>query len=312
VLDDYQDIARSSADWDSLPAGTEVDFLHDHIYGEDALAERLHDYEVLVCMRERTAFPGSLLRRLPNLKLLVTTGGRNAAFDMPAANELGITVSGTGLMRTPTAEMAWGLILGFCRRIGDEDRALREGRWQTHIGPSMEGKTLGIVGLGNLGGQVAAVGKCFGMDVVAWSQNLTADAAAERGARYVSREELFSTSDVISLHYVLSERSRGMIGSADFGRMKPTALFVNTSRGPIVQEQALIDALREHRIGGAALDVFDVEPLPMDHPYRSLDNVLLTPHLGYVTLDNYRLCYGEALEDVAAFLAGSPIRVTTT
>ncbi len=309
LLDDYQGVASEMASWADLPAGTNLEAFSDHLKDEDAVATRLQDFEVVVAMRERTAFPRTLLRRLPRLRLLVTTGMRNASIDVAAAREFGVTVCGTRGMRTGTAELTWGLILSLARHIHEEDRAIREGKWQVRIGPSIEGKTLGIVGLGNLGSQVATVGRAFQMEVVAWSQNLTADRAEQAGVRLVSKAELFSVSDFISVHLVLGERSRGLIGASDFARMKPTAFFVNTSRGPIVEEQALVDVLEQQRIAGAGLDVFDQEPLPLDHPFRRLDNVLVTPHIGYVTTDNYRIFYQDALEDILTFLDGNPMRV---
>jgi phosphoglycerate dehydrogenase-like enzyme len=260
-------------------------------------------------MRERTAFRRSLLEQLPNLKLLVTTGARNASIDVAAAGERSVTVCGTTGMSTGTSELTWGLILSLTRHIHTEDRAVREGRWQTTIGPSLEGHTLGLVGLGRLGSNVARVGLAFGMKVIAWSQNLTSERAEQVGATAVSKEELFSQADVVSVHYILSPRSRGMIGAEDFARMKPSALFINTSRGPIADEAALIEALRGHEIAGAGLDVFEDEPLEPDHPFLTLDNLLITPHIGYVTTDNYRIFYGDALEDVLAFMKGEPIRV---
>jgi len=309
ILDDYQDVAREMADWDRLPPEAGLSIFADHLNDEDAIARRLRDFDVVIAMRERTPFPGSLLSRLPNLRLLVTTGMRNASIDVGAANDFGITVCGTTGMSTGTSELAWGLILSLTRHIHTEDRRIREGRWQTTIGPSLEGHTLGLVGLGRLGANVARTGLSFGMDVIAWSQNLTEERCREAGARLVTKEELFSQSDVISVHYVLSPRSRGMIGASDLALMKPTALFINTSRGPLVDEAALIDALERRRIAGAGLDTFDEEPLPLDHPFRRLDNVLATPHIGYVTSDNYRIFYGDALEDVLAFAAGQPLRV---
>ena len=309
LLDDYQGVASEMASWADLPAGTNLEAFSDHLKDEDAVATRLQDFEVVVAMRERTAFPRTLLRRLPRLRLLVTTGMRNASIDVAAAREFGVTVCGTRGMRTGTAELTWGLILSLARHIHEEDRAIREGKWQVRIGPSIEGKTLGIVGLGNLGSQVATVGRAFQMEVVAWSQNLTADRAEQAGVRLVSKAELFSVSDFISVHLVLGERSQGLIGASDFARMKPTAFFVNTSRGPIVEEQALVDVLEQQRIAGAGLDVFDQEPLPLDHPFRRLDNVLVTPHIGYVTTDNYRIFYQDALEDILTFLDGNPMRV---
>lgn len=309
ILDDYQSVALEMADWGSLLAGAKVEAFADHLEDESAIAQRLEDFDVVVAMRERTPFPRSLLERLPRLRLLVTTGLRNASIDVAAAVELGFTVCGTRGMRTGTAELTWGLILSLSRHIQEEDRAVRDGKWQMRIGPGIEGKTLGIIGLGNLGTQVAAVGRAFQMDVIAWSQNLTAERAEQAGARLVSKAELFSNSDFISVHLVLSERSRGLIGASDFALMKPTATFINTSRGPIVDEPALIEVLEQRHIAGAGLDVFDQEPLPLTHPFRRLNNVLVTPHIGYVTTDNYRLFYHDALEDIVAFLAGEPVRV---
>jgi phosphoglycerate dehydrogenase-like enzyme len=309
ILDDYQAVALSMTDWSRLPPDTILQAFQDHLSDEDALVERLKDFDVIVAMRERTPFPRSLLQRLPKLRLLVTSGARNAAIDIAAAKDLGVVVSGTRMLRTPTAELTWGLILSLARNIPTEDRSVRAGGWQTTIGPSLEGKVLGVIGLGNLGSQVAAVGRALQMDVIAWSQNLTAARAEEAGARLVSKDDLMSQSDVVTIHYVLSDRSRGMIGERELRLMKPTAFFVNTSRGPIVDEAALIDALREKRIAGAALDVFDEEPLPPDHPFRNIENTVITPHIGYVSSDNYRLLYGEAVEDINAFLDGAPVRI---
>jgi phosphoglycerate dehydrogenase-like enzyme len=308
ILDDYQGVALSMGDWGRL-ADAEVRVFRDYLPDVDARAEALRDFEVIVAMRERTPFPAALLRRLPNLKLLITTGARNAAIDIAAAKEQGIVVCGTRIQGTPTAELTWGLIIGLVRNIAVEDKAIREGGWQTGLGPGLAGKVLGIVGLGNLGTRVAAVGRAFGMEVIAWSMNLTAEAAEKAGARLVSKEALFAEADVVTIHYVLSDRSRGLVGAKDLGLMKPTAYLINTSRGPIVDEAALIEALEGGRIAGAGLDVFDREPLPVDHPIRRLPNTLLTPHLGYVSSDNYRLFYGDAVEDIESFLAGEPMRV---
>jgi phosphoglycerate dehydrogenase-like enzyme len=297
------------ADWGRLPPDARVEAFADHLNDDDALAQRLQDFDVVVAMRERTPFPRSLLRRLPNLRLLVTTGARNAAIDVAAAREFGIAVCGTRSMRTPTAELTWGLILGLARRIPTEDKAVREGAWQTTIGPGLEGKVLGIIGLGNLGSQVATIGRALQMEVVAWSQNLTAETAQQYGARLVSKNELLATADVITIHLVLSDRTRGILGADELALMKPTAYLINTSRGPIVDEAALVEALANRQIAGAGLDVFDEEPLPPDHPLRRLENTVITPHIGYVTADNYRLFYGEALEDILGFLDGAPLRV---
>jgi len=309
VLDDYQGIALSLGGWQRLPPDSEIEAFRDHLSDEAALAQRLQPFDIIVAMRERTAFPRSLLARLPNLRLLVTTGMRNAAFDMQATKDLGITVCGTGGQPTPTAELTWGLIIGCVRHIAEEDRATRAGRWQTTIGPTLHGKTLACLGLGNLGSQVARVGLAFGMNVIAWSQNLTQERADHVGAKLVSKDELFSQADVLSVHLVLSDRTRGLVASRELSLMKPTAFLINTSRGPIVDEAALVDALRERRIAGAGLDVFEPEPLPQDHPFLQLDNTLITPHLGYVTLETYERFYGEAVEDILGFLNGSPLRL---
>jgi phosphoglycerate dehydrogenase-like enzyme len=309
ILDDYQNVARRMADWDSLPGGTALTIFADHLADHDALAKRLADFDAVIAMRERTPFPRALLARLPQLKLLVTTGMRNASIDVAAAVERGVTVCGTAGLPYPTAELAWGLILGLARRIPTEDRATREGRWQVSCGLGLNGKTLGVLGLGTLGSRVARVGRAFEMDVIAWSQNLTAARAAEVGATLVARDELLARSDVVSIHLVLSDRTRGLIGASELARMKRTAFLVNTSRGPIVDEAALVAALRAGTIAGAGLDVYDEEPLPPTHPLRSLPNTVITPHLGYVTEETYRIFYGHALEDVKAWLAGQPIRV---
>jgi phosphoglycerate dehydrogenase-like enzyme len=298
VLDDYQQVARELAPWDAF----DVDFFADHIAADDALIARLEPYEVVVAMRERTPFGRDRLERLPNLRLLVTTGMGNASIDMGAAAELGIVVSGTRSLTSPTAELTWGLILAVTRSIPAEDRGLREGGWQHTIGPELAGRTLGIVGLGRLGTRVAAIARAFEMEVVAWSQNLRAPEA-------VPREELFARADIVTIHLKLSDRTRGLIGAADLARMKPTAFLVNTSRGPIVDEAALLDALHGQRIAGAALDVYDTEPLPPDHPLRSAPDTVLTPHIGYVTTGSYEVYYRDAVEDIAAFRAGDPVRV---
>jgi phosphoglycerate dehydrogenase-like enzyme len=309
LLDDYQGVALRMADWKSLPAGTDVVAFPDHLADEGALAARLADFDIVMAMRERTPFTRSLLGRLPKLRLLITAGMRNASIDMKAAAERGVLVCGTSGLPYPTAELAWGLILGLMRRIPAEDRATREGRWQTSLGLGLNGKTLGVLGLGTLGSRVARVGRAFEMTVLAWSQNLTAARAEEVGATLVAKDELFARSDVVSIHLVLSERTRGLLGARELGLMKRTAYLVNTSRGPIVDEAALVRALREGTIAGAGLDVFEPEPLPADHPFRSLPNIVITPHLGYVTEETYRVFYGHALEDVQAFLRGAPVRV---
>ncbi|WP_329458152.1 D-2-hydroxyacid dehydrogenase family protein [Streptomyces sp. NBC_01497] len=309
ILDDYQHVALSFADWGSLDA--EVRVFHEPFADEDTLVRELAGFDVAVAMRERTPFPAELLRRLTDLRLLVTTGKGNRAIDVAAAGELGITVSCTGYISAPTAELTWALILSAVRNIPAENRSVREGGWQTGVGGDLNGRTLGLLGLGRLGVRVAAIGQAFGMETIAWSQNLTAERAAEHGVSAVTKEELFARADIVSVHLVLSDRSRGLVGAAEFAAMKRKALLVNTSRGPIVDEDALLAALRERRIGGAALDVFGQEPLAARHPLRFLDNALLTPHVGYVTRDTYEVFYRDAVEDIAAWAAGSPVRVLT-
>jgi len=309
ILDDYQRVALSMADWPALGAGVSIQPLHERIGTEDEIAERLRNYDVIVAMRERTPFPATLIDRLPSLKLIVTTGRRNAAIDVAAAAARGVVVSGTSMLATPPVELTWGLILALARHIPRESAAMRTGAWQSTIGVGIHGKTLGVIGLGRLGTDVARIGQAFGMKVVAWSQNLTRERTDALGIELVARDALFQRSDVVTIHLVLSDRTRGLVSSRELAMMKPAAFLINTARGPIVDEQALIHALRHSVIAGAALDVFDEEPLPAAHPLRRLENALLTPHLGYVTTDNYRLAYGEAVEDIRAFLAGTPIRV---
>jgi phosphoglycerate dehydrogenase-like enzyme len=309
ILDDYQRVALSMADWSVLGPGVSVQPFHERIGGEDALAERLRSFDVIVAMRERTPFPASLIKRLPALKLLVTTGRRNASIDVNAASARSVVVSGTSTLSTPPVELTWGLILSLARHIPRESAGMRNGSWQTTIGTGLHGKTLGVIGIGRLGTDMARIGKAFGMSVIAWSQNMTRDTTDPLGVELVSKDALFRGADVVTVHLVLSERTRGIIGEREIGMMKPTALLINTSRGPIVDEQALVRALRHSVIAGAGLDVFDEEPLPASHPLRRLQNALLTPHLGYVTTENYRLAYGEAVDDIRAFLAGTPIRV---
>ena len=308
MLDDYQRVALQYTDWASLP-GAEVVAHSDHVDGDDELVERLAGFDVVVAMRERTLFTRERLERLPDLRLLVTTGMGNVAIDMAAARDLGIVVSGTGGMLMPTAELTWGLIISLARHIPAEDRNVREGGWQQTVGTDLAGATLGIVGLGNLGAAVARVGQAFGMSLVAWSQNLTAERAAECGAELVDKTELLRRADFVTIHLVLSERTRGLIGRAELDAMKPTAYLVNTSRGPIVDEDALAVALETGTIAGAGLDAFGREPLPADHPFRRLPNVVVTPHLGYVTDATYRRFYADIVEDVVAFAAGEPRRV---
>jgi phosphoglycerate dehydrogenase-like enzyme len=308
VLDDYQRVAASFAEWGFL-APHEVTFFHEPLGGVEAATAALEPFDIVAAMRERTPFPAALLGRLPRLRLLVTTGMRNAAIDLDAAAARGITVCGTEALAHPTAELTWALILALARHVAEEDRNVRDGGWQQSIGVPLSGRTLGVLGLGRLGSAVASIGKAFGMRVIAWSPNLTAERAAAAGAELVDRERIFSEADVLTIHLVLSDRTRGLVGAPELALMKPTALLVNTSRGPLVDEPALLSGLEAGRIGGAALDVYAVEPLPLDHPLRRAPRTLLTPHLGYVTEDNYRVFYEQTVEAIAAFLAGAPVRV---
>jgi phosphoglycerate dehydrogenase-like enzyme len=310
VLDDYQGVALEMADWGVLPSDCRVQVFRDHLSDREALVGRLKDFEVVTCMRERTPFRRDLLERLPNLRLLVTTGMRNAAIDLQAATDLGVLVCGTaGGPEAPPAELTWGLILALVRHIPREDAATRAGHWGTTVGMSLEHKVLGVLGLGRLGAKVARVGVAFEMSVIAWSQNLTAEKAAQCGATLVSKDELFARSDILSVHVQLSARTRGLVGARELGLMKPTAYLINTARGPIVDETALIQALQARTIAGAGLDVFDEEPLPPGHPFTRLDNTLLAPHMGYVTKDQYQVRYRETVENVEAYLRGEPLRV---
>jgi phosphoglycerate dehydrogenase-like enzyme len=309
ILDDYQNVALEMADWSPVEKTSDITVFNDHLDDGDAVAARLEPFDVVVIMRERTPFPAELITRLPNLKLLVTAGMRNLSIDLKAATEGGVVVSGTENVGVTTAELAWGLMLALARRIPEEDRSMRAGNWQTSVGTSVADKTLGIVGLGKVGGHVAKIGLAFGMDVIAWSQNLTAERCAEFGVRLATKEELFSNADFISIHLVLSDRTRGLIGRGQLALMKPTAYLVNTARGPIVQQDALIEALEAGNIGGAGIDVYDTEPLPPDHPMRHLPRSIITPHLGFVTDTNYRLWYGQCAEDVLAWINGAPLRV---
>ena len=312
VLDDYQHVAAQFADWSRVPEPVEVVEFHDHVADDDALVRRLEPFDVVIAMRERTPFPRGLLERLPNLRLLVTTGARNPSIDVAAARELGVTVCGTRAHLPGTAELTWALVLAVARNLPQEDASVRAGGWQQTVGTDLAGGTLGVLGLGRLGERVARIGRAFEMDVVAWSQNLGDERAAEVGVRRVGKDELLATADVVTVHLQLSDRTRGLIGAAELAWMKPTAILVNTSRGPIVDEPALVAALREGTIRGAGLDVFDTEPLPRHHPLRELRRAVLTPHLGYVTERTYEVFYGDAVEDVAAFLAGEPVRVVTS
>ncbi len=310
ILDDFQNVALTLADWSPLDGRAQTTVFRDHLKDLDRLVERRRDFEAIALMRERTPFPRALIERLPKLTLLTTSGMTNRSIDLAAATEHGVVVCGTDNVGTTTAELAWGLILGLMRNIPQEDRATRDGAWQTSLGVGVAGKTLGILGLGKLGSRMATIGAAFGMNVTAWSQNLTEERCRAVGAiKAGSKDELLSKADVVTIHLVLSERTRGLIGRREFGLMKPTVYLVNTSRGPIVDQAALIEALETQRIAGAGIDVYDVEPLPADHPMRRLPNSVITPHLGYVTVDNYRVFYPKAVENIGAFLDGKPIRV---
>ena len=309
ILDDYQDVARGMGPWARLPGSLDITVFRDTLKDQDALVARLAPFDAILAMRERTPFPAALIKRLPNLKLLMTTGEKNRAMDVAAAQAQGITVCGTPSTGAPTVDITWGLILNLLRDLPAQQASLRAGGWQTTVGTSVDGLTLGILGLGKLGSRVAKVGQAFGMKVIAWSQNLTAEAAAAVGATRVEKAQLFAQSDVISLHMVLSDRSRGIVGAADLAAMKKTAVIINTSRGPLIDQAALVAALTEWRIGGAGLDVFDEEPLPPNHPLLACPNTVLTPHLGYVSTQNYQTYFKGAVEAIEAYLAGQPIRV---
>jgi phosphoglycerate dehydrogenase-like enzyme len=312
ILDDFQNVALKTGDWSKVTGDVEFKAFNEHLGGPDNVVKALQDYEIVVAMRERTAFPRAVIEKLPKLKLLITTGMRNASIDMAAAADKGVTVCGTGSFGSPTSGIAIGLMLELTRHIGYENARLKAGEtWQVTIGPELEGLTLGILGLGKLGTRTAMIGKAFGMKVIAWSTNLTSEKCKEVGVDYVTKEELFKQSDFISIHVVLSQRSRGLVGAADIALMKPTAYLINTSRGPIIDEAAMLAALRDKKIGGAGLDVFDVEPLPKDHPLRKMDNVVLTPHLGYVALKNYQNYFAGVVEDIRGFIDGKPVRVMT-
>jgi phosphoglycerate dehydrogenase-like enzyme len=321
ILDDYQQVALASADWSAVRERAEIYVFAQHMDRTEALIDALEPFDVIVAMRERTPFDAARLRRLPRLRLLVTTGMGNAAIDLEAAAACGVTVCGTGGIGSSTAELTWGLILALLRHIPEEDRRLKtagraggaalpvSGGWQQTVGVGLEGKRLGVVGLGRQGARVGRIGQAFGMDVIAWSQNLDAGHAAEHGCKAVSKEELFSSADVVTLHYKLSERSTGLVSAQELDLMKPSAYLVNTSRGPLVDSAALVAALHSGSIAGAALDVFDTEPLPLSDPLRAAPNTVLTPHLGYVTEEAYRVFYGEAAQDIVAFAQGEPVRV---
>jgi D-3-phosphoglycerate dehydrogenase len=310
ILDDYQNVAMSLADWSPIAKDVEIKVFNEPFEKQADAIKALQGFAVVVGMRERTPFPRAVIEALPDLKLLITTGAKNNSFDLKAAAEHGVTVCGTGTFGSPTVGIAFGLMLELTRRIGFENARMKKGdRWQVTIGQDLEGLTLGIVGLGKLGQRVATVANAFGMKVIAWSQNLTPEKAFEAGAAYASKEELFATADMVTIHYQLGPRSRGLITGEDIARMKPSAYLINTARAPIVDQTALLKALQEKKIAGAGLDVFEVEPLPLDHPYRKLENVVLTPHLGYVSTQNYKKYFPDIVEDIRAWLDGKPVRV---
>jgi len=302
ILDDYQNVALEIADWSSLRNRTEVTVFNDHLSDPEEIVTRLSPFDVVCVMRERTPLPREILMRLPTLKLIVSTGSRNGSIDVAAAAEYGIEVTHTGYDSSPTVELTWALILASVRNIAEENASLRSGGWQRTVGDGIRGKTLGVLGLGHIGSEVARIALAFGMVVIAWSENLTPEIAKSHGARWVSKEELFRQSDILTIHLVLSNRTRGLVGASEFQLMKQWARLVNTSRGPIIQEAALLEALREERIAGAAVDVFDVEPLPREHPLRRLENVVATPHIGFVSRELYRTFYQDTVDNIRKWL----------
>ena len=309
ILDDYQNVALTVADWSPLAGKAEMTVFNDTITGEDAVVERLSGFDAIVCMRERTPLTAGIINRLDDLKLIITTGLRNASIDGKAARARGVDVCGAAGAGAPAAELGWALVMGLMKNIAPDDKSMRDGQWQPNLGLTMSGKTLACLGLGNLGARMAKFGQAFGMNVIAWSQNLTEERCAELGVTKVSKEEALSQGDVVCIKLLLSDRSRDLIGAAELALMKPTAFIVNTSRGPIINEAALIDALRNRKIAGAGLDVYNTEPLPADHPFRTLDNTLLSPHTGYVTRDNLSAMYASVVEDLVAFAGGKAINV---
>jgi phosphoglycerate dehydrogenase-like enzyme len=310
ILDDYQNVAMGLADWSPIAKDVEIKVFNKPFGSQDEAIKALQGFAIVVGMRERTPFPRKVIEALPDLKLLITTGARNNSFDVKACSERGVTVCGTGAVGSPTTGIAFGLMLELTRRIGFENARLKAGApWQTTIGRDLEGLTLGILGLGKLGQRSTAVGKAFGMKTIAWSQNLTEDKAKAAGTDYVSKDDLFRNADFVTIHLVLSDRSRGLVGAKELGLMKKSAYLINTSRGPIVNEKALMAALQSKSIAGAGLDVFDIEPLPLDHPFRKMDNAVITPHLGYVSEQNYQKYFLDIVEDIRAWLDGKPVRV---
>jgi phosphoglycerate dehydrogenase-like enzyme len=310
ILDDYQNVALSYADWSTVSGDVEVKVFNQPFKSTEEVHRSLQGFQIIAMMRERTAFLRNTIEALPDLKLLITTGAGNKSIDLAAAAERGVTVAGTGTFGNPTTGIAFGLILELTRRIGFENARMKAGApWQVTIGHDIEGMTLGVIGLGKLGRRMSNVAKAFGMKVIAWSPNLTPDKCKEAGVDYASKEDLLRNADIVTIHVQLGDRSRGLLGAKDLALMKPTAYLINTSRGPIVDEKALIAALTAGRIGGAGLDVFDIEPLPTDHPFRKLDNVVMTPHLGYVSQQNYAGYFPDIVEDIRGWMDGKPVRV---
>jgi phosphoglycerate dehydrogenase-like enzyme len=310
ILDDYQNVALQVTDWSKVAGDLDITVFNEHLGGHDNVVRALQGFAIICAMRERTAFPRAVIEKLPNLKLLITTGMRNAAIDAAAARERHVAVCGTPALGKPTSGVAIGLMLELTRRIGYENARMKAGvPWQSTLGLDLDGLTLGVLGLGKLGTRTARIARAFGMKVIAWSQNLTPEKCKEAGVDYASKDELFRQSDIVTIHLVLSQRTRGLVGAKELGLMKPTAYIINTSRGPIIDEAALLAVLRNKNIAGAGLDVFDVEPLPADHALRKLDNVVLTPHLGYVAIQNYRAYFGGVVDDIRAFLDGKPVRL---
>jgi len=302
VLDDYQNAALECADWSVLRDRADITVFQDHLARPDAVIERLLPFDVVCVMRERTQLPRKVIERLPNLKLIASTGSVNASIDVAVAGDRGIAVVHTGYRSDPTVEFTWALILACARHIVTESNSLRSGGWQQTVGMDLRGKTLGVLGLGNVGSEVARIGSAFGMKLIAWSQNMTAETAKATGAILVSKDQLFERADILTIHLVLSSRTLGLVGAAELERMKPTAWLINASRGPIVEEQALITALQNKRLAGAAIDVFDIEPLPPSHPFRTLDNVLATPHIGYVSQGLYKTFYEDTVSNIRKWL----------
>ena len=309
ILDDYLNLSLKLADWSKIEDRVDVTVFNQPFASPEAAVSALKDFEIILAMRERTPFPRAMFEQLPKLKLLITSGMRNAAIDMAAAKDKGVVVCGTNWPRDPTAALTMGMILELTRNIGRENARMHAGEYlQKHVGIEIDGKTLGVVGLGKLGAKVSTIAKTFGMNVIAWSPNLTAERCKEVGVTYATKEELFSTADIITIHMVLSDRSRGLVGAAELGRMKPTSFIVNSARGPIIDEMALLETLKARKIAGAAVDVFSVEPLPVDHPFRKLDNLVLTPHLGYVTQETFVAHYTQMVEGIDGWFKGEPVR----